>query len=94
MAGAEVFVVNIMNIIIALFLFMVSFKTYKSYKLKIFKNAWFLVVIGSLLWLLGHVIMLLDSKVGFIHYTLFTLFIILLTIALYSLAKTAKTLGV
>ena len=88
-----IFVVNVINIAIALMLFLVSFRTYRAYKLKIFKNAWFILMIGSLLWLIGHILMIIGER-GFIHYTLFTTFIILLTVALHLLAKTAKTLGV
>ena len=85
--------VVVVNVIIALILFLVSFKTYRSYKLRIFKKAWLIITIGSILWLIGTVLLLV-GKIGMIHSVLFTTFIILLTIALYLLSKTAKTLGV
>ncbi len=88
-----IFLVNVVNIIIAAALFLVSFNTYRTYKLKIFKNAWSILAIGSMLWLIGHVLMIIGGT-GMVHYILFTLFIILLTLALHMLSKTAKTLGV
>ncbi|HIQ49702.1 MAG TPA: hypothetical protein EYH56_00745 [Nanoarchaeota archaeon] len=85
--------VVIVNVIIALILFLVAFRTYKSYKLRIFKNAWLIITIGSVLWLIG-TLLLLVGEVGVIHTALFTIFIILLTIALYLLSKVGETLGV
>ncbi len=93
MSESVVFLVNVLNVIIAAVLFLVSFNTYKSYKLHIFKKAWLLITLGSALWLVGHVAMLLGSR-GILHYALFTVFIILLALALSMLSKAAKTLGV
>ncbi len=84
--------VNLLNIIIALFLTLVAFNTYTSYRLRIFKIPWLIILFGSVLWLLGHILMFFGLR-GLVHYTLFTLFILLLTVALYLLARTGKTLG-
>jgi hypothetical protein len=88
----EIAFINVLNILIALLLFLITIRAYLSFKLKIFKDAWLVLTIGSFLWLMGHIALFIGAP-KFIHYTLFTLFIIFCAIGIFMLATSAKILG-
>ncbi len=90
--GFVIDIINTINIIIAFILFTITLRTYRSYKLKIFKRAWGVLAFGAFLWVLGHIFMILHAP-PYIHYTLFTLFIVFLAIGIFMLSQAAKTLG-
>lgn len=88
----SLFLINFINLVISLGLTFVCFKAYRSFKLKIFRRAWFLIFIASIFWLIGHFSILLNLK-GPPHWVPFTIFIILLVFGIYYISVGARLLG-
>lgn len=84
--------VNIVNAIFAIILVMVSFEAYRTFYLRFYKKGFLSILIASLLWLLGHALVLIGAR-GFLHYLVFTLFIIFLTLGIWQLRKAALMSG-
>jgi len=87
----QIFLINVFNISIALWLVCVSLKAYDTFKLKIFKRAWLVISIGSLFWFFGHLSLILGYKS--IHYPFFTISIIMFSMGFLLVSKAAKILG-
>ncbi len=90
--GLVLTLVNLFNIAVAAMLLILTVNAYRKYHLRIFKNAWMFIIIASVLWLTGHVFLFLHLS-NYIHYVLFTIFIIFVCIGFWLLTKAAETLG-
>ena len=88
----EVTAVNLFNLGISILLMAVTVNAYFSFNLAVFRRAWALLALGSFLWFVGHVLMILKIF-GPLHYILFTAFIVILAAGIYLLSRTAKRLG-
>ncbi len=84
--------VNLFNIAVATTLLILTVNAYRKYRLRIFKNAWMFIILASVLWLTGHIFLFLRMS-NYIHYVLFTIFIIFVCIGFWLLTKAAETLG-
>ncbi len=84
--------VNFFNIVVAVILLLLVVNAYRKYRLRIFKDAWLFTIAASVLWLTGHILLFFKIS-GYLHYMLFTFFIIFICIGIWLLTKAAEILG-
>jgi hypothetical protein len=59
----------------------------------VYKEGFLLIAIAATLWIIGHLLLVLDKRFVRIHYFTFTFFMLLLSIGIWKLTKAAVLTG-
>jgi bacteriorhodopsin len=84
---------SVINFILSIALLVVSWKAYKVFKLRIYKDGFFIISVAAALWLCGHMLFFMGKKYLWLHSVVFTVFMFLLNIGIFKLINAARYTG-
>ena len=85
-------VVHIIYIVASAFMIYVLSKAYLTYRLRVFKNAWLVLIASGVIWLISSVSLFLEISHE-LYDVLLTVFIVVLATGVYMLVKASETVG-